>query len=243
MEEIIFDSTKPFEQRVKAAYDVAAAIEEKQYIPTKAYEIFRYYLTMDIDELGSSVEFAEFPSEEEKIIATGVFKYRENKIRKELEKADISKLIDRFFNPKSATERRIAEEMILKYRSEIKKDVYETISAMMPALIPSSITQLSEAAKDFRSILEEFKKIASNFFGLSPNIPTEMLPMCSEAQIQRIKKPTKGYARMAFRAGMWNDNWGDPEEYGIDVESELRFVDKVGNEAFRRMLMRRGIFM
>lgn len=46
-------------------------------------------------------------------------------------------------------------------------------------------------------------------------------PYLSDAQISKIITPTKHYAKKAWSNGVWNLEWGGPEEYGIMIKPEV----------------------
>ena len=82
---------------------------------------------------------------------------------------------------------------------------------------------------------------------LSKNIPLVTDPTrlryLSQAQIENIIRPSKYVAKDAFRNGLWNLAWGDPEEYGITVEREVHYVSKPQNMDFARLVFMRGIWL
>ena len=108
------------------------------------------------------------------------------------------------------------EKKILSEALHERKDEIETIDLVLEALKEKYVQRLS-----------------------SP----DAYPFMSDGQISSIKEPSKRYAREAFRNGLWNVNWGDPSNYGINIESEAYYVARPMNRDFAIMMYKRGMWL
>ncbi len=84
---------------------------------------------------------------------------------------------------------------------------------------------------------------AATIKNLEPGIggPAD-LPYLSNAQISSVSKPSKRYAKAAFRTGKWKTSWGNPSDYGMDPKNEVRYVDKPANRDFAVLVYKLGLW-
>lgn len=68
-----------------------------------------------------------------------------------------------------------------------------------------------------------------------------ILPYLSPAQIENVGYPSRGYAKDAFRNGLWNLKWGDPEDYGISIDIAIN-VSKPQNKDFAYVVFSKGFW-
>lgn len=205
--------------------------------------MFIDFMRMDIGKLSEKSK-DEYVDEIERIVANGVFNYRVNEMRNSYRNSDLLTLVKKYFESVSTVERKIIEEIVEEREDEINKIPDKFYRLVLMYLMPefreaktSIMEMVEELKKSIKELIKTVDGMQDTIRKLTPPLPPpEFAPAFSEAQISQIDEPTKGYAKMCFRAGVWRLIWGDPADYGINVESEIRFVDNFSHPEFREML-------
>ena len=211
--EMLENESLPIEERVEIAKRIAQRYELGE-ASVREMALFSEFMTMNMDKLGDVVKEKRWVMPIEEAIARGVYEYRIEKLKDEISKMSINEIAERYLEAKSKIERKLFAEALKE-----RKDEIEEMSVV------AQVMQITQA-------IENIPKIDN---------PVEFKYL-SDAQIKRVKKPTRSYAKDAFMNGLWNLEWGDPEDYGIDSERAINYVSRPNNKDFAAMALRKGLW-
>jgi len=219
---VLMDNSAPMEERIEAAAKLYEYYLAGVEVPLAITEFAR----KSVDELREIIESGHYAKgTEEEAIVKGLYKAKVEVIRRRLSKMSLIEIAKVYASPSSNVEKEIAGELLSGKEEELEKEVKK---------ISLAVEVLKQEA-----IKEEAEFIKGNIPRISQ--PTQYR-FLSDLQIKSIKKPSKFYAKEAFKSGLWNLEWGDPEEYGINVKTYAYYVDRPMNKDFALMMKSKGIW-
>lgn len=212
----------PMEKRIEAAAKLYNYYLAGAEVPPAIIEFAR----KSVDELKEIIDEEHYAKgTEEEAIVKGIFKAKVDRIKNRLKKAGLTEIARVYVSTKSNVEKEIAREMLKGKEEKLKEE----------ASVLSAAAELMKA----EAIAREAEFIKGNIPKISSPSDYRFL---SDLQIKSVSKPTKYYATEAFKNGLWNLEWGDPKEYGIDVGSLVHYVSKPMNKDFARLMYSKGIW-
>jgi len=226
LKEVLLDESKPDEERIKAAKELWRIELTKEPIldrvpalsfvyPIDEQNIYKTVKEMDIKEV-PKIEY---------IVYRGLYEYYRELASDRVSEADISELLDL-----SVSENPFVREEAKKRLEEIPSEELISEAKRREAI---AIRKRAEA------ILMESESIARNISRVT-NIMS--LKYLSREQVDKVRKPTKKYAKDAFKSGIWKNAWGAPEDYGIRPDTYVYSVDRPQTKDFVRMAVFKGIW-
>lgn len=222
LEKKLRDSSLSMDERIKAAYELYKYYRAGAEVPAMIMEFAR----KSADELKELIEEEHYAKgTEEEAVIKGVFKAKVDAIRSRLKRAGLTEVARVYVSTKSNVEREVAREM-LKGKEEKLKEEASVLSAAAELMKAEAIAREAEFIKG------NIPKIQS---------PSD-LRFLSDLQVKSVSKPTRYYAKEAFINGLWNLEWGAPEDYGIKVDTMISYVSKPMNKDFAAMMYSRGIW-
>lgn len=223
LEKILYNDEAPMEERIKAAAELYEWYLKGAEVPLAIVP----FAKMDIDELKEIIDEKQYvEGSAEEAIVKGVFNARVERMRKRLKKLGLTEAARLYVTTKSEVEKEIAREFLRGKEETLERE----------ARVLTAAAELMKA----EAISKEAEFIAGNI----PKVesPTK-LRFLSDLQVKAVNTPSRYYAKEAFSNGLWNERWGDPEDYGIDVHSAVSYVRKPANKDFAELMYRRGIWL
>lgn len=220
---ILKDVKAPIRERIESASELYSRYLAGEKVPV----IITKFAKKSVDELRELIDEGHYvKGTEEEVVLKGIYSAKVERIRKRLKEADLMEVAKIYVNTMSNVEKEIASEMLKGQEEKLKKEA--------EALLAASRIRLAEAMNKEAEFVEGDVPMISS--------PTQYR-FLSNAQVKSVIRPSRFYAREAFKNGLWNSRWGNPEKYGINVDTYVYHVCKPANRDFVLLMLERSIWI